>query len=220
LYGAIVGHLRSLKGNLHGISDQNSLSYSCSFIKDFTRSPFTIRLALRVLYLPSVTHSFLLHSSHWLLFKMNAIRGYFQPAAKKPSKKPTRKSRDAKPAVVNPVREMRATAPIESETSTPTRSPLTSRPSSIFPSGDFRNAPRESVLDTRADVMVSWLEQQQQEKLWSKSMEGEGVVLKKSKDNFTCCPETLKTDSIGLFRSVVAMNVRVSLQAHLFDVVC
>ena len=46
---------------------------------------------------------------------------------------------------------------------TPTSSPLTSRPSSLSPEDDFGNAPKDEILDTKADMTVSWLHQQQME---------------------------------------------------------
>lgn len=116
----------------------------------------------------------------------------------------------SKPAAA-PKMEMNITAPLGSLTSTPGSCPLTSRPSSIFPDGDFRNAPLENVLHIKADVMVSWLHQQQVEKLWSTSLPGEGVILKKARDSFTCCPPSLRNEENGLFDYVAAMNVRVSL---------
>src|SRR3954470_16893561 len=63
-----------------------------------------------------------------------------------------------------------------------------SRPTSTYPEGDFRNGPRESVLDIKSDVMVSYLHQQQLEKMSANGAPGEGVILKKSKGNFTCFP--------------------------------
>lgn len=141
---------------------------------------------------------------------MNAIRGYFQPASKKtskPKKPSSKKEKDAEklPAPV----EMTAT-PLGSGSSTPRRSPLTSRPSSIFPDGDFRNAPKEGILDIKADIMVNWLHQRQQEKIWcAEGARGEGVVLKQGRDHFKCAPESLKNQST-FFDQIVAMNVRVS----------
>lgn len=85
------------------------------------------------------------------------------------------------------------------------------RSSSLYPEGDFRNGPRESVMSVKADVVVSWLHQQQMEKLWAVGAPGEGVVLKKTKDDFTCCPPSLRTDPSGIFDYITAMNVRVSV---------
>ncbi|PQE05755.1 glycosyltransferase family 2 protein [Rutstroemia sp. NJR-2017a BVV2] len=86
-----------------------------------------------------------------------------------------------------------------------------SRPTSMYPDGDFRNGPRESVLDIKSDVMVSYLHQQQLEKMWASGAAGEGVILKKSKGNFTCFPTQLETDPGGLFEAVKLMNVKCAM---------
>lgn len=138
--------------------------------------------------------------------KMNALKGYLVP-----TKKP-KKDEPSNQIVVTPPIELTVTPPEGSIISSPGPSQPPSRPSSLFPSGDFRNLPRESVLDVKADVMVSWLHQQQLEKLWAFGIPSEGVVLKKARDNFTCCPATLRDEANGFFDNVVAMNVRVSPQ--------
>ena len=78
-----------------------------------------------------------------------------------------------------------------------------------YPKGDFRNSSRETVRDIQSAIMVKWLHSTQLEKLWSRRQPGEGVILKKGRDSFTCCPESLKTDSSEFYNQVVAMNVRV-----------
>ena len=88
---------------------------------------------------------------------MNTLKEYFQPALNKASTKPSKNGQRIKPAVIAPEMEMTITPPLGSSTSTHVRNPFTSRPSSIFPDGDFRNALAESVLDIKADVMVNWL---------------------------------------------------------------
>jgi hypothetical protein len=135
---------------------------------------------------------------------MNAIKGYLLPGKDKNGKKAAESAAAEKP---------RATASPTSDgfsSDIPARSPMASRPSSIYPQGDFRNSPRESILDIKADVMVSWLQQQQLERLWAHNMPGEGVVLKKGRDSYTCCPVELRSDHGGFYDQVVAMNVRVS----------
>ena len=143
---------------------------------------------------------------------MNRLRGYFQPASTKASTKASKNDKKkSKPTAtaVAPETEMTTTPSLGSPALTLSRHPLSSRPSSVFPDGDFRNAPVESVLDIKTTVMVSWLHQQQVEKLWSTSLPGEGVILKKSRDSFTCCPPSLRNHEAGLFDYVAAMNVRV-----------
>jgi len=81
--------------------------------------------------------------------------------------------------------------------------------SSLYPVGDFRNSPRDHVLDTQATIMVSWLRQQQLEKLWSGGLPGEGVILKKGRGNFTCCPESLKDEAPQFYNQMASLNVQV-----------
>lgn len=60
--------------------------------------------------------------------------------------------------------------------------------------------------------MVSWLHQQQIEKTWFDSRASdEGVVLKRSKGEYTCCPENLADEPNGFCTAVEMLNVRVSL---------
>lgn len=131
---------------------------------------------------------------------MNFLKSYVAPGKK------GKADATAPVPAAGPV-EMHVTPPM----SMTSRSHLDSRPSSIYPHGDFRNADRGSVLDIKNDVMVSWLHQQQLERLWANNLPGEGVVLKKSKDNYTCCPKELSAESGGFYDQVMAMNIRVRM---------
>ncbi|KAI5922713.1 glycosyl transferase family group 2-domain-containing protein [Camillea tinctor] len=103
-------------------------------------------------------------------------------------------------------------------TATPT-SPIGSRPASlypasIFPNGDFRNA-RESLLDVKSDVMCSWLYQQQLERQYATGMlPGEGVVLKKGKNNYSCCPPQLRDIPNSLYEMAMELNVRCAMTVN------
>lgn len=96
------------------------------------------------------------------------------------------------------------------------KSPIASRPGSLYsnrnsmyPQGDFRNQP-ESLIDVKADVMCSWLYQQQLERQYATGMlPGEGVVLKKSRHNYACYPPQLRDMQFGLYESAMELNVRV-----------
>ncbi|KAI1462789.1 glycosyl transferase family group 2-domain-containing protein [Annulohypoxylon moriforme] len=82
---------------------------------------------------------------------------------------------------------------------------------SIFPSGDFRND-KESILHVKSDVVCSWLYQQQLERQYATGMlPGEGVVLKKGKNNYTCCPPQLRDIPYGLFDMSMELNVRCAM---------
>jgi hypothetical protein len=133
---------------------------------------------------------------------MNVLKGYFAPA----KSGGTKKKGEGKEKAVVPAMEM-TMAP----GSPAFKTPMSSRPASLYPEGDFRDQGRDSILDIKTDVMASWLHQQQLENLWAMQLPGEGVVLKKARDNFACCPASLYTEQNGLFENVSAMNVRVSI---------
>lgn len=135
---------------------------------------------------------------------MGFLKSYFTPAKVAEEKK----SNNA--TLATPGLEM-AMGPV----SPSIRSGFPSRPASLYPEGDFRNSPRESMLDIKTDVMASYIQQQQLEKLWSTESPGEGVILKKEKGSYACCPPDLQHDRGGLFDAVVQMNVRVCSFHHL-----
>lgn len=84
-----------------------------------------------------------------------------------------------------------------------------SRPASLYPDGDFRNAPPDALRDIKCEVMVNWLHSKQEERIWSTGEPGEGVVLKKAKGQYVCCPTELKDDQSLFFQMVGLLNVRV-----------
>ena len=88
-------------------------------------------------------------------------------------------------------------------------SPYASRPGSIYPVGDFRNAAMEEINEIKCDVMVNWLHSQQEEKLWTTGEPEEGVVLKMSRGKYTCSPYDLADEPVGFFKAVETLNVRV-----------
>jgi hypothetical protein len=94
--------------------------------------------------------------------------------------------------------------------------PYGSRPASVisrrsmYPAGDFRNSRRESLLDVKTDVMCNWLYQQQLEKQYVTGMlPGEGVVIKKGKNNYASCPPQLRELPGSLYEMAMELNVRV-----------
>lgn len=86
-----------------------------------------------------------------------------------------------------------------------------SRPASLYPAGDFRNSQHEEINEIKCDVMVNWLYQQQMERLWTAGGVDEGVVLKKSRGAYTCCPADITEEPYGLFKAVETLNVRVRI---------
>jgi hypothetical protein len=85
----------------------------------------------------------------------------------------------------------------------------------IFPAGDARNGNDEALLDIRTDMMVNWLYEQQLRKQYATGMDPfEGVVLKKARGSFTCCPSAMAEVPGSLFNVVVQMNVRCAMTVN------
>ena len=61
----------------------------------------------------------------------------------------------------------------------------------------------------RNAVMINFLRQQQLKRLWSDTSLGEGVVLKRSRSDFTCQPEELSSLPSGFYDQVKRLNVKV-----------
>lgn len=66
------------------------------------------------------------------------------------------------------------------------------------------------MSDLKCEVMVSWLHQQQLEKLWFEGSNEEGIVLKKSKGIYACCPERAGHGDMQFRKAIEALNVKVS----------
>ena len=136
---------------------------------------------------------------------MNAFKTYLKPHKKAKEPEPT-KPMEMSNTVASPLGG--------SGSGTPRYS--LSRPASLYPTGDFRNSAMDDIRDIKADVMINWLHQQQLEKMWGNGGQSEGVVLKKSRDNYTCCPPELANYQGDFFDAVRALNVRVR---NLFNMV-
>lgn len=78
-----------------------------------------------------------------------------------------------------------------------------------FPSGDFRNGTPGKVTGIKCEIMANWLHSKQQEKIWSSHQPGEGVFVKKSKNEYACSPAELVNDGTPLYKAVSILNVRV-----------
>nr|POF01164.1 hypothetical protein CFP56_21112 [Quercus suber] len=94
--------------------------------------------------------------------------------------------------------------------------PWGSRPASLYPVGEFRNSQAEDLNEIKCDVMVNWLYQQQMERLWTAGGHDEGVVLKKSRSAYTCCPADIVEEPYGFHKAIETLNVRVctALRKH------
>lgn len=84
-------------------------------------------------------------------------------------------------------------------------SPYGSRPNSLY-----RNSGMDQLSEIKCDIMVNWLHSQQEEKLWCAGEFEEGVVLKKARGQYACCPAELAEEPHGFLKAVEALNVRVS----------
>ena len=80
---------------------------------------------------------------------------------------------------------------------------------SLYPAGDFRNSSMPDIIDMKTEIMCNYLHQQQLKRMWSNGGCEEGVLLKKSREEYTCCPPDLQLQANGLFDAVKGLNVRV-----------
>ncbi|KAK0652206.1 glycosyl transferase family group 2-domain-containing protein [Cercophora newfieldiana] len=86
---------------------------------------------------------------------------------------------------------------------------------SIFPAGDYRNHDFDALNEVRNDMMVNWLYEQQLRKQYATGEDPfEGVVLKKSRGNFTCCPPHMAAIPDSLFVMIREMNVRCAMTVN------
>lgn len=86
------------------------------------------------------------------------------------------------------------------------------RHSTIFPVGDARNGDLDAMTEIRSDMMVNSLFEQMCRKQYSTGFDPyEGVVLKKSRGNFTCCPPQMAAIPDSLYAMITQMNVRCAM---------
>jgi hypothetical protein len=85
----------------------------------------------------------------------------------------------------------------------------------VWQSRDLQGHFTDEINGIKCEVMASWLQSKQEEKLWTSGGEGEGVVLKKARGIYTCAPSGLVDEKDGLFDAVRALNVKVSSKSEL-----
>ncbi|KAL2152574.1 hypothetical protein VTH82DRAFT_5758 [Thermothelomyces myriococcoides] len=86
---------------------------------------------------------------------------------------------------------------------------------SFLPAHDARSRDAETINEIRNDMMVNWLYEQQLRKQYASGMDPyEGVVLKKARGTFTCCPPQMAAIPGSLYAVVAQMNVRCALTVN------
>lgn len=109
--------------------------------------------------------------------------------------------------------------PPEALPSTTRTSPNASRAPSLhhsfLPPHDARSRDADTINEIRNDMMVNWLYEQQLRKQYASGLDPyEGVVLKKARGTFTCCPPQMAAIPDSLYAVVSQMNVRCAMTVH------
>ena len=79
--------------------------------------------------------------------------------------------------------------------------------------GIMAGAPSADLMNTlKCEIMADYLHQQQQQRRWIVAEVDEGVILKKSRNNYTCCPVELSHNDMGLAKAIETLNVRVRMR--------
>lgn len=79
----------------------------------------------------------------------------------------------------------------------------------LYPVGDFRNSSLPDINQMKTEIMCIYLHQQQLKKMWSNGGQGEGVLLKRSRNEYHCCPPDLQLHRGGIYDAVKGLSVRV-----------
>lgn len=97
----------------------------------------------------------------------------------------------------------------------PSFTPTSNLSESAFGSGATSKSNGESGLsavdlsEMKCDIMANYLRQRQQERMWTQEAEDEGVVLKKSRGQYTHCPPDLSENPNGFAKAIEMLGVRV-----------
>lgn len=75
-------------------------------------------------------------------------------------------------------------------------------------SAGLEGIPMQRLNDAKCDVMVNHVWSQQAKLLWNIGNDDEGVVIKKSRGQYVCCPPDLRRPD-GFLEAVQALNVKV-----------
>lgn len=150
---------------------------------------------------------------------MDAIRRYVKPSSSTDNSKSTTSRSKSSPeaSVAGESTELRhlPRPPV----------PTDAYPDALFPSskasstslyrartrGSRTNVARHEELHAcKAEVMVTYLNQQQLERMWASKSPGEGVVLKKRRNDYAAAPQDLLWDNTGFLDAIKIMNVKAS----------
>ncbi|KAL2138007.1 hypothetical protein VTI28DRAFT_7667 [Corynascus sepedonium] len=128
----------------------------------------------------------------------------------------TRASMLSVPGVVSSQVQTPETATVRSGArSSPRTSRAPSLRHSFLPAHDARSRDSETINEIRNDMMVNWLYEQQLRKQYASGMDPyEGVVLKKARGTFTCCPPQMAAIPASLFAVATQMNVRCAMTVN------
>jgi hypothetical protein len=138
---------------------------------------------------------------------MKSLKGYFKHGkSETPTAEPTGNDTSLPELSPNVIDQRRWTLPAPSLNAIDQRR-WTLRSNLSYATGSLRN--EEDIRNMKTEVMAEWLYKQQRLKLWATSGPEEGVILKRSRGEYTCCPEDLRHVRGGLFEQIAAMNVAV-----------
>lgn len=90
------------------------------------------------------------------------------------------------------------------------RSPWTSRPGSLYQGSEV-----SASTELRCDMLVNWLYQEQMRLLWTNGGHDEGIIIKKGRGQYACCPPDLETTQDGSFLNAIqTLNVRSAMTVN------
>jgi len=70
----------------------------------------------------------------------------------------------------------------------------------------------DELLTLRVDMMCDYLRQQQLQRRWASDAYDQGVVIKKARGDFVCCPTELVHDPQSFVHEMRSLNVKVCTQ--------
>lgn len=89
-------------------------------------------------------------------------------------------------------------------------SDIQERPSSAGSPSAQSESGSDLRKDLQSEILVNWLHQKQEERLWYSESPDAGVFIKKSKGCFVCCPASLQTEASAVYQAVSELDAPVS----------